>query len=103
MEPVLSFENLTFRYPDPSGKGEVTALRNFSLAVGPGEAVAVVGESGSGKTTLSRLAAGILRGGEGASGLTAGNCRPLPAGTGKRCAVRCRWSSKAPPVPSARG
>ena len=65
MEPILSFENLTFRYPDPSGKGEVTALRNFSLAVGPGEAVAVVGESGSGKTTLSRLAAGILRGGEG--------------------------------------
>lgn len=65
MEPILSFENLTFRYPDPSGKGEVTALRDFSLAVGPGEAVAVVGESGSGKTTLSRLAAGILRGGEG--------------------------------------
>ena len=65
MEPILSFENLTFRYPDPSGKGEVTALRNFSLAVGPGEAVAVVGESGSGTTTLSRLAAGILRGGKG--------------------------------------
>ena len=48
MEPILSFENLTFRYPDPSGKGEVTALRNFSLAVGPGEAVAVGREGGRG-------------------------------------------------------
>lgn len=36
-------------------------VRNFSLAVRPGEWVAVIGASGSGKSTIARLVAGVLR------------------------------------------
>ena len=49
----LAFENVTFRYPT---RREVSALKGFSLAVAPGETLAVVGPSGAGKSTLFQLA-----------------------------------------------
>ena len=49
----LSFDNVSFRYPTrPDDK----ALHELSLAVAPGETVAVVGPSGAGKSTLFHLA-----------------------------------------------
>ena len=50
---ALEFDRVTFRYPT---RPEVSALHAFSLAVRPGETVAVVGPSGAGKSTLFNLA-----------------------------------------------
>ncbi|MCA1814557.1 MAG: ABC transporter ATP-binding protein [Halobacteriales archaeon] len=49
--------DLDVRYGGPHG---AQALRRVSLAVQPGECVAVVGESGCGKTTLGRALLGLL-------------------------------------------
>jgi len=50
MKPALSIENLTVSYRN--GSSPVTALREVSLEIQPGEVHGLVGESGSGKTTL---------------------------------------------------
>jgi len=50
---ALAFEGVTFRYPT---RPDVAALHEFTLAVRPGETVAVVGPSGAGKSTLFQLA-----------------------------------------------
>ncbi|MFZ5609346.1 MAG: ABC transporter transmembrane domain-containing protein [Pseudomonadota bacterium] len=46
------FEKVTFRYPS---KPHMAALNDFSLAVAPGETVALVGPSGAGKSTIFQL------------------------------------------------
>jgi len=49
----IAFEGVTFRYPT---RRDVSALSDLTLAVAPGETVAVVGPSGAGKSTLFQLA-----------------------------------------------
>jgi ATP-binding cassette subfamily B protein len=46
------FEDLVFHYPS---RPDRSALEGFSLAVRPGETVAIVGPSGAGKTTVFQL------------------------------------------------
>jgi ATP-binding cassette, subfamily B, bacterial len=49
---AVRFENVEFYYPL---RPETAALKGFSLAVNPGEAVALVGPSGAGKSTVFQL------------------------------------------------
>ena len=48
----LAFEQVTFHYPSRPAQA---ALSDFSLAVAPGETVALVGASGAGKSTVFQI------------------------------------------------
>lgn len=52
MEDILELKNLTVSIDSPMGK--VEAVRGVSLALRPGEVLAIVGESGCGKSMLCR-------------------------------------------------
>jgi NitT/TauT family transport system ATP-binding protein len=57
---ALTLEGLQKTYYDPYTGTQVTAVRDVSLRVEPGEFVSVVGPSGCGKTTILNMIAGFL-------------------------------------------
>ena len=54
--PAVAVRGLTYRYPNG-----VEALRDVTLDIPPGQAMAIVGENGSGKSTLARHLMRLLR------------------------------------------
>jgi len=53
-EPLLAIEDLRVRF------GAVNAVRGISLAIAPGESVAILGESGSGKSVTGKAIMGLV-------------------------------------------
>jgi len=83
---MLTFENVSRVFPGP--QGEVTALRQVSMAAAPGELVAVRGPSGCGKSTLLLVAGGLLR---PTAGEVCWHAEPIyRLSPGKRAAWRAR-------------
>lgn len=61
--PLLLAEHVSHRFVGPDGA--VGVLADITLALAPGEFVAIVGPSGSGKTTLLRILGGLIQPAEG--------------------------------------
>lgn len=59
MAPLISFQNVSKRYPD--GGREILVLDRVSLSIEAGSSVGVYGTRRSGKSTLLRMAAGIVQ------------------------------------------
>lgn len=57
---MIEFENVSFKYPEDTGRERPSALRQISLKVEEGEFIALIGQNGSGKTTLLHLIKGLL-------------------------------------------
>ncbi len=51
LKGAIEFDNVTFTYPNTG----ITALKNFSLKIKPGQKVAIIGKTGSGKSTLAHM------------------------------------------------
>jgi NitT/TauT family transport system ATP-binding protein len=58
--PAIALEDIGCTFASRGGVGRYTAVAATSLAVWPGEFVAVVGPTGCGKSTLLNVAAGLL-------------------------------------------
>lgn len=54
---TVNFDNVSYRYP----KADDDMIKDFNLAVEPGECVAFVGASGSGKSTIMNMIIGFLK------------------------------------------
>jgi ATP-binding cassette subfamily B protein len=84
-EGRLVFDKVVFRYPT---RRDTKALDDFSLAIAPGEMVAVVGPSGAGKSTLFQLAQRFYDPSEGTISLDGVNLRDAdPAAIRSRIAM----------------
>ncbi len=62
LQGQLQFENVTFKYPGE----DVTALKNVSFSISPGEKVGIIGRIGSGKSTIEKIILGLYDAEEGA-------------------------------------
>ncbi|HWB60168.1 MAG TPA: ABC transporter ATP-binding protein [Chthoniobacteraceae bacterium] len=58
--PAISIRNLTKVYPIPFKRERVTAVKNLSLDVEPGQVYGLLGPNGSGKSTTMKIVLGLV-------------------------------------------
>ncbi len=58
--PAISIQNLTKVYPIPFKREKVTAVKDLSLAVEPGQVYGLLGPNGSGKSTTMKIVLGLV-------------------------------------------
>ena len=58
--PAISIQNLTKIYPIPFKREKVTAVKDLSLAVEPGQVYGLLGPNGSGKSTTMKIVLGLV-------------------------------------------
>jgi len=63
--PVLSFESVSFKYPENGNENNQFVLKDITIEIKEGEKVAIVGTSGSGKSTIFKLSEGLYNSYEG--------------------------------------
>ena len=77
LEGSLSFENVTFTYPND----EEPMLKNVTFEIAPGEMVGVVGATGAGKSTLAQLIPRLFDPQEGSIKIGGKDIRTVSEGT----------------------
>ena len=60
-DPAISIQNVTKTYPIPFRKEIVTAVKDLSLEVEPGQVYGLLGPNGSGKSTTMKMVLGLVR------------------------------------------
>jgi nitrate/nitrite transport system ATP-binding protein len=65
MTGFISVQGLARRFPEPSGKGQLTVFENVWFDVPEGEFVCMIGHSGCGKSTILNILAGLDEPSEG--------------------------------------
>ncbi len=70
---AIEFNNLTFTYPDTN----ITALKNLSFSVNPGETLSIIGNTGSGKSTILELIGRLYDVEDGQIKVSGGNIKEL--------------------------
>jgi ABC-2 type transport system ATP-binding protein len=58
--PAISIQNLTKIYPIPFKREKVTAVKDLSLTVEPGQVYGLLGPNGSGKSTTMKIVLGLV-------------------------------------------
>jgi len=58
--PAIAIQNLTKVYPIPFKREKVTAVKDLSLAVEPGQVYGLLGPNGSGKSTTMKIVLGLV-------------------------------------------
>lgn len=95
---ALTLDGLAARHP-AAARSAAPALRPLSLAIAPGEQVAVIGPSGAGKTTLLHALACALQPAAGALRLDAVDPWALSVRQLQRLRGRLFLAPQAPPLP----
>ena len=94
----IALSALAARHPAAAGAG-VPALKPLTLAIAPGEQVAVIGPSGAGKTTLLHALACALKPAAGRIGLDGMDPWTLPVAQLQKLRGRLFLAPQTPPLP----